>query len=63
MTLARVRRLEHDVARALVGKPEAIRLAVIGLPARSQLPIDAALTTTETAEVEACLAALERAGV
>src|SRR5947207_9051466 len=36
-----IRRLEDNVARALVGKPEAIRLAVIGLLARGHLLIEA----------------------
>jgi MoxR-like ATPase len=42
MTLAldRIRRLETNMARALVGKPEAIRLAVIGLLARGHLLIE-----------------------
>ena len=35
-----VRRLEDNVARALVGKPEVIRLAVIGLLARGHLLIE-----------------------
>jgi len=35
-----IRRLEDNVARALVGKPEAIRLAVIGLLARGHLLIE-----------------------
>jgi MoxR-like ATPase len=35
-----VRRLEHNVALALVGKPEVVRLAVIGLLARGHLLIE-----------------------
>src|SRR5581483_3692546 len=35
-----VRRLEASVGRALVGKPEAVRLAVIGLLARGHLLIE-----------------------
>jgi len=35
-----IRRLEDNVARALVGKPEVIRLAVIGLLARGHLLIE-----------------------
>src|SRR5262244_400862 len=35
-----IQRLEDNVARALVGKPEAIRLAVIGLLARGHLLIE-----------------------
>jgi MoxR-like ATPase len=38
--LDRIRRLEANVARALMGKPEAIRLAVIGLLARGHLLIE-----------------------
>ena len=38
--LDRIRRLEDNVARALVGKPEVIRLAVIGLLARGHLLIE-----------------------
>jgi MoxR-like ATPase len=36
----RIRRLEDNVAHALVGKPEAIRLAVVGLLARGHLLIE-----------------------
>jgi MoxR-like ATPase len=36
----RIRRLEANVARALVGKPEAVRLAVIGLLGRGHLLIE-----------------------
>src|SRR4026209_2783864 len=39
-TLDLVRRLESNVALALVGKPEVIRLAVIGLLARGHLLIE-----------------------
>jgi MoxR-like ATPase len=39
-TLDRIRALEANVARALVGKPEVIRLAVIGLLARGHLLIE-----------------------
>src|SRR6266581_2576723 len=35
-----IRRLEHNVSRALVGKPEVIRLAVVGLLARGHLLIE-----------------------
>ena len=35
-----IRRLEESVARALVGKPEVVRLAVIGLVARGHLLIE-----------------------
>jgi MoxR-like ATPase len=35
-----IRRLEESVGRALVGKPEAVRLAVIGLVARGHLLIE-----------------------
>src|SRR5512145_2831982 len=35
-----VRRLESNIAHALVGKPEVIRLAVIGLLARGHLLIE-----------------------
>jgi len=35
-----IRRLEQNVARALVGKPEVIRLAVVGLVARGHLLIE-----------------------
>ena len=35
-----VRRLEDNVCRALVGKPEAVRLAVVGLVARGHLLIE-----------------------
>ena len=35
-----IRRLEDNVARVLVGKPEAIRLAVVGLLARGHLLIE-----------------------
>jgi MoxR-like ATPase len=35
-----IRRLEENVGRALVGKPEAVRLAVIGLLARGHLLIE-----------------------
>ncbi|HSE05766.1 MAG TPA: MoxR family ATPase [Methylomirabilota bacterium] len=35
-----IRRLEENVGRALVGKPEAVRLAVIGLVARGHLLIE-----------------------
>jgi MoxR-like ATPase len=35
-----IRRLEQNVARALVGKPEVIRLAVVGLLARGHLLIE-----------------------
>jgi MoxR-like ATPase len=38
--VALIRRLEDNVARALVGKPEVIRLAVIGLLARGHLLIE-----------------------
>jgi MoxR-like ATPase len=39
-TLDLIRRLEANVARALVGKPEIIRLAVVGLLARGHLLIE-----------------------
>ena len=39
-SLALIRRLEDNVARVLVGKPEAIRLAVVGLLARGHLLIE-----------------------
>ena len=39
-SLERIRRLESSVARALVGKPEVVRLAVIGLLARGHLLIE-----------------------
>src|SRR4026207_884621 len=39
-TLDLVRRLESNVALALVGKPEVIRLAVVGLLARGHLLIE-----------------------
>jgi MoxR-like ATPase len=35
-----IRRLEENVARALVGKPEVVRLAIIGLVARGHLLIE-----------------------
>src|SRR5499427_10639635 len=35
-----IRRLEQNVGRALVGKPQVIRLAVVGLLARGQLLIE-----------------------
>src|SRR5512147_1912809 len=35
-----IHRLEDNVARALVGKPEAVRLAVVGLLARGHLLIE-----------------------
>src|SRR5438034_9482818 len=35
-----IRRLEANVGRALVGKPEVVRLAVIGLVARGHLLIE-----------------------
>src|SRR5438132_11345234 len=35
-----IRRLETNVGRALVGKPEVVRLAVIGLVARGHLLIE-----------------------
>src|ERR1041384_3612039 len=35
-----IRRLEDSVGRALVGKPEVVRLAVIGLVARGHLLIE-----------------------
>ena len=38
-TADRIRRLEESVGRALVGKPEVVRLAVIGLLARGHLLI------------------------
>ena len=40
MPLDRIRRLERSVARALVGKPEVVRLAVVGLLARGHLLIE-----------------------
>ncbi|MEK7710141.1 MAG: MoxR family ATPase [candidate division NC10 bacterium] len=39
-SLELIRRLEFNVARALVGKPEVVRLAVIGLLARGHLLIE-----------------------
>jgi MoxR-like ATPase len=39
-SLALIRRLEDNVGRVLVGKPEAIRLAVVGLLARGHLLIE-----------------------
>ena len=39
-TADRIRRLEESVGRALVGKPEAVRLAIIGLLARGHLLIE-----------------------
>ena len=39
-TADRIRRLEESVGRALVGKPEVVRLAVIGLLARGHLLIE-----------------------
>jgi MoxR-like ATPase len=39
-TTDRIRRLEDSVSRALVGKPEVVRLAVIGLLARGHLLIE-----------------------
>jgi MoxR-like ATPase len=38
--LSLIRRLEEQVARALVGKPDAVRLAVVGLIARGHLLIE-----------------------
>src|SRR5207245_10321941 len=35
-----IRRLEANVSRALVGKPEAVRLAVVGLLARGHILIE-----------------------
>src|SRR5207302_8477184 len=35
-----IRRLETNVGRALVGKPDVVRLAVVGLLARGHLLID-----------------------
>src|SRR5215510_12352471 len=35
-----IRRLEDNVSRALVGKPDAVRLAVVGLIARGHLLIE-----------------------
>jgi MoxR-like ATPase len=35
-----IRRLEHSIGRALVGKPEVVRLAVVGLLARGHLLIE-----------------------
>src|SRR5712691_8883174 len=39
-SLELIRRLEFNVARAIVGKPEVVRLAVIGLLARGHLLIE-----------------------
>src|ERR1700757_3413721 len=39
-SLSLIRRLEANLAQALVGKPEVIRLAVIGLLARGHLLIE-----------------------
>ncbi len=39
-SLELIRRLEQNVSRALVGKPEAVRLAVVGLLARGHLLIE-----------------------
>ncbi|HET6368169.1 MAG TPA: MoxR family ATPase [Pseudomonadales bacterium] len=39
-TADRIRRLEESVGRALVGKPEVVRLAVVGLLARGHLLIE-----------------------
>src|SRR5262252_4968080 len=39
-TTERIRRLEDSVGRALVGKPEVVRLAVVGLLARGHLLIE-----------------------
>jgi len=39
-SLSLIRRLEGEVARALVGKPEVVRLAVVGLLARGHLLIE-----------------------
>ena len=38
--LALIRRLEAEVSRALLGKPEAVRLAIVGLLARGHLLIE-----------------------
>ena len=38
--LALIRRLEGEVSRALIGKPEAVRLAIVGLLARGHLLIE-----------------------
>jgi MoxR-like ATPase len=38
--LALIRRLEGEVSRALLGKPEAVRLAIVGLLARGHLLIE-----------------------
>ena len=40
LSLDLIRRLEANVSRALVGKPEAVRLAVVGLLARGHLLIE-----------------------
>jgi len=39
-TIERIRRLEDNVGRCIVGKPEAVRLAVVGLLARGHLLIE-----------------------
>src|SRR5512132_4175205 len=39
-TTERIRRLEDSVGRALVGKPDVVRLAVVGLVARGHLLIE-----------------------
>jgi len=39
-TLDLIHRLEENVSRALVGKPEVVRLAVVGLLARGPLLIE-----------------------
>src|SRR4030095_7359557 len=39
-TTERIRRLEDSVGRALVGKPDVVRLAVVGLLARGHLLIE-----------------------
>jgi MoxR-like ATPase len=40
VAIDRIRRLEDNVARCIVGKPEAVRLAVVGLLARGHLLIE-----------------------
>src|SRR6266540_3009794 len=39
-SLELIHRLEENISRALVGKPEAVRLAVVGLLARGHLLIE-----------------------
>ena len=61
LSLDLIRRLEANVSRALVGKPEAVRLAVVGLLARGHILLVTREMDleTETRNADACIVGVD----